>query len=292
MRGLLLAVWSVWATTACGPATGDGGGAAEPTGAAPAGEAAGEAAGASRAPARPGGSPGEPGGAAYGPDLDADGVVDADDACPGDPEDRDGFQDVDGCPEPDNDLDRVPDVQDQCPNQPETPDGVADEDGCPEQGGANVGSAYRFVEPIEFDGGSDDLTPDGEAALRRTAERLAAHPEWLAVALASHSDSRGSSTRNLDLTRHRAGLLRERLIALGIADDRLIAVGFGELCPWDPRAGADGNRRVELVVLETTDGCTGESIGCASAVEQLTLSSRLREYLPGSERCGGAAPAP
>ncbi len=284
--------WMVWwmacVTLACGPATGDGGGAAEPTGG-----ATGQSSEASLGLSGSGGSGGPHGRNPVGRDRDGDGVVDADDACPDEPEDRDGFQDGDGCPDPDNDHDGIPDVDDQCPNDPETPDGVADEDGCPEGDGTNVGSEYRFVEPIEFDGGSDDLTADGESALRRTAERLAAHPEWLVVEIASHSDPRGSSERNLDLTRHRAGLIREKLMALGLSADRLIAVGYGELCPWDPRAGASGNRRVELVVLETADGCTGEPVGCPAAVEQLTLSSRLREYLPGSEHCGGTeAPAP
>ena len=275
--------WTACAALACGPATGEGSGAQEPGG--------GLSRGSAEAPlgrSGGGGSGGSHAGVPGGPDLDGDGVRDGDDVCPADPEDRDGFQDADGCPEPDNDLDGIPDIADQCPNEPETPDGVADEDGCPEGGWTNVGSAYRFVEPIEFDGGSDDLTADGEAALRRTAGRIGSHPEWLVVEIASHSDSRGAAERNLDLTRHRAGLIRERLMALGVAGDRLIAMGYGELCPWDPRPGASGNRRVELVVLETADGCTGEPIGCPAAVEQLTLSSRLREYLPGSERCGAA----
>ena len=35
-----------------------------------------------------------------GPDLDGDGIPNRDDACPEDPEDSDGYQDNDGCPEP------------------------------------------------------------------------------------------------------------------------------------------------------------------------------------------------
>ncbi|MBN1772294.1 MAG: OmpA family protein [Deltaproteobacteria bacterium] len=172
------------------------------------------------------------------------------------------------------------------------PAGDAPDPGAPALSAADVEARYRFVEPIEFDGGSDDLTVEGEAALRRTAERLGSHPEWLVVELESHSDPRGASGHNLDLTRHRAGLIREKLIALGIDGERLIATGYGETCPRDPRPGSRGDRRVELVVLETTDGCTGEPIGCPAAVEQLVLSSRLREYLPGSEHCGGAEAAP
>jgi large repetitive protein len=68
------------------------------------------------------------------PDLDndGDGIPDADDACPDEPEDKDGYQDEDGCPERDNDGDGIPDVADRCPNEPEDRDGFEDDDGCPD----------------------------------------------------------------------------------------------------------------------------------------------------------------
>jgi outer membrane protein OmpA-like peptidoglycan-associated protein len=68
------------------------------------------------------------------PDLDndGDGIPDSQDQCPNDPEDKDGFQDEDGCPELDNDHDGIPDAQDKCPNDPEDKDGFEDDDGCPD----------------------------------------------------------------------------------------------------------------------------------------------------------------
>ena len=65
-------------------------------------------------------------------DRDGDGIKDDVDKCPDDPEDFDGFQDEDGCPDPDNDRDGIKDVDDKCPNVPENKNGVQDEDGCPE----------------------------------------------------------------------------------------------------------------------------------------------------------------
>lgn len=59
-------------------------------------------------------------------DLDEDGVAGSKDKCPYLPEDLDGFEDDDGCPDPDNDRDGVPDEDDACPN--EAGDG---DDGCP-----------------------------------------------------------------------------------------------------------------------------------------------------------------
>jgi outer membrane protein OmpA-like peptidoglycan-associated protein len=65
-------------------------------------------------------------------DRDKDGILDPRDRCPDTPEDKDGFQDNDGCPDPDNDADGIPDTTDQCPNVPEDKDGFEDTDGCPE----------------------------------------------------------------------------------------------------------------------------------------------------------------
>jgi OOP family OmpA-OmpF porin len=65
-------------------------------------------------------------------DADADGILDNVDKCPTAPEDRDGFQDADGCPDPDNDADGIPDKTDKCPIEAEDKDNFEDADGCPD----------------------------------------------------------------------------------------------------------------------------------------------------------------
>jgi OmpA-OmpF porin, OOP family len=60
-------------------------------------------------------------------DRDGDGFKDNEDKCPLEPEDYDGFQDEDGCPEEDNDDDGILDEDDKCPNEP----GVEERKGCP-----------------------------------------------------------------------------------------------------------------------------------------------------------------
>lgn len=69
------------------------------------------------------------------PDLDNDddGIQDATDKCPSAAEDMDEFEDKDGCPESDNDKDGVPDVGDACPGEAETKNGFKDTDGCPDE---------------------------------------------------------------------------------------------------------------------------------------------------------------
>ncbi|HEX5656824.1 MAG TPA: transporter, partial [Polyangiales bacterium] len=66
------------------------------------------------------------------PDNDGDGILDVNDKCPNEAEDKDGFQDEDGCPDPDNDGDGILDASDKCPDEAEDRDGFEDEDGCPD----------------------------------------------------------------------------------------------------------------------------------------------------------------
>jgi hypothetical protein len=65
-------------------------------------------------------------------DADGDGIEDSVDQCPELAEDRDGFEDADGCPDFDNDGDGVPDADDKCPHELEDDDGFEDDDGCPD----------------------------------------------------------------------------------------------------------------------------------------------------------------
>ncbi len=65
-------------------------------------------------------------------DSDHDGIIDKKDACPNEPEDKDGYEDTDGCPDLDNDMDSIPDKLDKCPSDAEDRDGFQDEDGCPD----------------------------------------------------------------------------------------------------------------------------------------------------------------
>lgn len=65
-------------------------------------------------------------------DEDKDGIPDEVDQCPELAEDKDGFEDNDGCPDFDNDDDGVPDDSDRCPTEKEDSDNFQDDDGCPD----------------------------------------------------------------------------------------------------------------------------------------------------------------
>lgn len=93
-------------------------------------------------------------------DNDRDGVTDDDDRCPMDPEDRDGWRDGDGCPDPDNDEDGLHDDEDRCPSKAEDIDGHQDGDGCPDPDNDGDGIPDTRdqcpLEPEDKDGFRDD----------------------------------------------------------------------------------------------------------------------------------------
>ena len=107
----------------------------------------------------------EPTPAAEPVDSDGDGLLDPEDACPSEPEDIDGFEDADGCPDPDNDQDRILDPDDGCPLEPEDHDDFEDTDGCPDpdndQDGVLDPEDGCPLEPEDMDGFEDgDGCPD------------------------------------------------------------------------------------------------------------------------------------
>jgi outer membrane protein OmpA-like peptidoglycan-associated protein len=120
-----------------------------------------------------------------GIDSDGDGIPDAQDACPNEPEDKDGFDDEDGCPDPDNDQDGIPDKKDKCPNEPEDKDGFQDDDGCPETDNDNDGipdaqdkcpNDPEDRDGFQDDDGCPDLDNDGDG-IPDAADKCPNEPE-------------------------------------------------------------------------------------------------------------------
>jgi outer membrane protein OmpA-like peptidoglycan-associated protein len=78
-------------------------------------------------------------------DNDKDDILDTDDSCPMEPEDKDKFEDDNGCPDPDNDKDGILDKDDKCPDDPEDKDSFEDTDGCPDKDNDNDG----LLDPVD-----------------------------------------------------------------------------------------------------------------------------------------------
>jgi outer membrane protein OmpA-like peptidoglycan-associated protein len=192
-------------------------------------------------------------------DSDQDGIVDEEDRCPLSAEDRDGFEDDDGCPELDNDDDGIPDAQDRCPLEAETINGVDDEDGCPDVAAlpapqAVVSAARDRIEvnqQVQFELRKVTIAATSLPLLREIARILRTHPA-VRIEVQGHTDGIGDPAANLALSQQRAEAVREFLIAQGIAAERLRARGYGATQPRasnDTPLGRAKNRRVEFVIV-------------------------------------------
>ena len=182
-------------------------------------------------------------------DDDHDDIINEHDKCPNEPEDYDGFQDSDGCPEPDNDQDGVPDDRDECPDDaaPGTPDG------CPRGTVVVRNGQVHLFGKILFETGSSRIHHRSDALLDDIAQALKDHPELNVVRVEGNTDNVGDAAMNQRLSEARANSVREALVRRGISSGRLETRGYGETKPIAPNrspAGRARNRRVEFVILK------------------------------------------
>jgi OOP family OmpA-OmpF porin len=189
-------------------------------------------------------------------DNDADGIPDAADKCPVEAEDKDSFQDEDGCPDTDNDGDGVPDTTDKCPVEPETVNGFQDADGCPDEVPAAVKKFTGVIKGINFKTGSAEILKTSNKTLDNALKIMNDFPD-IKLEIQGHTDDakikKGSAfADNMALSQARADSVKAYFVGKGIADDRLVAKGFGETVPIDPRKSAAArakNRRVEFKLI-------------------------------------------
>jgi len=98
--------------------------------------------------------------------------------------------------------------------------------------------------------GKDDLTPESQVELQRVLAELARRPSPEIVVI-GHTDRVGTVPYNDALSLRRAQKVREDLVKLGIAADRIQVAGRGErepLVPTEDEVAEPKNRRVEISV--------------------------------------------
>ncbi len=202
-------------------------------------------------------------------DADKDGVVGSADLCPSDAEDKDSFQDEDGCPDPDNDKDGILDAVDKCPQEPEVYNGVQDDDGCPE---AKViiatSNPPALLDQIRFEPGTATLAKESMPVMHAIASVLRDNPQILLLQVDGHTDEHGALDANVKLSLARAKAVIAVVVTDGIDPARLRPMGYGSYCPVDPAHTLEAwkvNRRVELKLMRTTDGPTNVVSGCPEA---------------------------
>ncbi|MBA3395979.1 MAG: OmpA family protein [Deltaproteobacteria bacterium] len=102
------------------------------------------------------------------------------------------------------------------------------------------------IAKVYFDFDSSELRPAAAAKLEEAARRARAAPDARLV-LRGHADPRGASPYNVALSARRAEAVRDQLLELGVARDRIVLGIYGE-------DGADSDsyareRRVGVVLV-------------------------------------------
>ncbi len=182
------------------------------------------------------------------PDNDKDGIADVNDKCPMEPEDKDGWQDDDGCPEDDNDGDGIEDGADECPNDPEVKNGFEDEDGCPDEANKKKKVIVRrdrieITDKVYFAYDSDRILPKSYELLDNVAKVVNEHTEIPMIFIEGHTDADGNDNYNLQLSDRRAKSVLRYLSETGQVDAaRLKSKGFGESQPIADNTSEDGKQ--------------------------------------------------
>jgi outer membrane protein OmpA-like peptidoglycan-associated protein len=119
--------------------------------------------------------------------------------------------------------------------------------------GAN---GIRLSRSVEFDEGGG-ISSGSTGLLAELADALVRHPELRRVEVGAHTDIATTPDRGHAMTDQRAEAVRAFLITHGVAEDRVVAKGYGSERPLAPNVTAANrarNRRIELVVLERDQG--------------------------------------
>jgi len=191
--------------------------------------------------------------------MDGDGIVGSRDKCPTEAEDKDGFEDEDGCPDPDNDKDGVADATDKCPNEPETRNGFQDEDGCPDQVPAAVARFTGVIKGITFRKNSADIKSASFVTLKQAVEVMKSYPT-LRIEISGHTSDDGQRDFNMKLSHKRADAVKAYLVSAGAEPYRIATIGYGPDKPIadnKDKAGKEKNRRIEFRLLSQDEDIEG-----------------------------------
>jgi len=111
----------------------------------------------------------------------------------------------------------------------------------------------ELKEVVLFNTGKATIDPRSHSLLDEIAATLKNHPEVKNVRVEGHTDNTGASAANVKLSQSRAEVVREYLVARGVATERLTAKGYGDKQPVASNktaAGRTANRRTDFIVTQ------------------------------------------
>jgi outer membrane protein OmpA-like peptidoglycan-associated protein len=205
-------------------------------------------------------------------DSDHDGVADGLDHCPATDRQARGKVDIFGCPV-DSDFDGVPDYLDGCPHN--RVGAIVDDNGCPldtdadgvpdglddcpntlygvdvdRNGCIDLSMLSKpMVLNIDYPPGSFEIDPRNRERLKKLARLLNFVPA-IKLDINGYTDNIGTAAANRKLSEKRARRVRDYLVTLGVAPDRMKVFGKGEtnfIASNQTARGRAKNRRIEII---------------------------------------------
>ncbi len=108
-----------------------------------------------------------------------------------------------------------------------------------------------LLKDIHFDFDRYDIQSRDVAVMKENAALLAKYP-GVKIQIEGHCDERGTAEYNLALGERRANSAKKHLVSLGIPENRLSTISYGEEMPLDPAHHEEAwgkNRRAHFVIL-------------------------------------------
>lgn len=105
---------------------------------------------------------------------------------------------------------------------------------------------------VLFASGQTTLVEGGRSSLAEVVDLLQTEPDKK-IRVEGHTDSLGDAETNLQLSAQRAQSVLEALVSMGVASERISALGMGEDFPIasnDDEEGRARNRRVDVILLD------------------------------------------
>src|SRR5690606_4629906 len=141
---------------------------------------------------------------------------------------------------------------DKCPNEAENKNGFEDADGCPDQIPDAVKKFTGVIKGIEFETGKSEIRAISAPVLEKAAAVLVQYPT-LRVRVVGHTDNVGSHATNVALSKRRAEAVKAYLMKRGVEAARVETHGEGPDSPVSSnatRAGRQANRRIEFQIIQ------------------------------------------
>jgi len=104
---------------------------------------------------------------------------------------------------------------------------------------------------ITFDVGKSTIKPESMTEINRIAQLMKDNPD-LKFSVEGHTDNTGNATSNQTLSEARSKAVLDKLVEMGISNDRLKSAGKGQTKPIADNSTDEGrakNRRVEFVKI-------------------------------------------